>query len=350
MIKDLCFEIIQKCPNECIFCSSLASINKVTIIRFDTFKKTLDYILSKGGVEELSFSGGEPFLNPDLFKMIEYAKSKGIRVVLFTSGIKYSNLLSLQERIYYQKKRDLKLKEIREHEPWNDRLLRNVSLFYERLLTPKTFSCISKEDMFRLRSLGLDKIVFDFQGYEEETATLLMGRRNELQIMMYDSILNASFVGLDIDIHFIPMKPNQYEIGDILELLEIAKIPNISILKFVPQGRGRIRRKDLELTDEELKSFLERLKEVSSFYSGNIRIGIPLQIHNEHKCTAGIEKLDIKFDGTILPCPAFKELTKEEAKKYGIRLYHIDEDLKDLKISGSGSRVEPLCRKVYKKD
>ena len=45
MIKDLCFEIIQKCPNECIFCSSLASINKVTIIRFDTFKKTLDYIL-----------------------------------------------------------------------------------------------------------------------------------------------------------------------------------------------------------------------------------------------------------------------------------------------------------------
>ena len=58
MIKDLCFEIIQKCPNECIFCSSLASINKVTIIRFDTFKKTLDYILSKGGVEELSFSGG----------------------------------------------------------------------------------------------------------------------------------------------------------------------------------------------------------------------------------------------------------------------------------------------------
>lgn len=350
MVKDLCFEIIEKCPNNCQFCSSNSCIDKKQIISFEKFKRVIDYFMETGGIQELSLSGGEPFLHPDLFKMIRYAKEQNIRVVVFTSGIKYSKSLSLPERTYYQKERDLKLKEIREHEPWNDRLLRNVSLFYERLLEPKTFGCISKEEMLQLRGLGLDKIVFDFQGYEAETASFLMGRRSELQIMMYDSILNASFAGLDIDIHFIPMKPNQYEIGDILELLEIAKVPNISILKFVPQGRGRIRRKDLELTDEELKSFLERLKEASSLYSGNIRIGIPLQSDNDHKCTAGIEKLDIKFDGTILPCPAFKELTREEAKKYGIKLYHIDEDLEDLKISGSGTRVEPLCRKVYKKD
>lgn len=60
--------------------------------------------METGGIQELSLSGGEPFLHPDLFKMIKYAKEQNIRVVLFTSGIKYSNLLSLQERIYYQKK------------------------------------------------------------------------------------------------------------------------------------------------------------------------------------------------------------------------------------------------------
>lgn len=350
MVKDLCFEIIEKCPNNCQFCSSNSCIDKEQIISFEKFKRVIDYFMKTGGIQELSLSGGEPFLHPDLFKMIRYAKEQNIRVVIFTSGIKYSKFLSLQERIYYQNERDLKLKEIRELEPWNDRLLRNVFWFYERLLEPKTFGCISKEEMISLKKLGLDKIVFDFQGYEEETASLLMGRRRKLQIMMYDSILNASFADLKTDVHFIPMKPNQYEIGDILELLEIAKVSNISILKFVPQGRGRVHQKDLELTDEELKFFLERLKEASSLYSGNIRIGIPLQSDNDHKCTAGIEKLDIKFDGTILPCPAFKEITREEAKKYGIKLYHIDENLEDLKISGSGSRVEPLCRKVYKKD
>lgn len=37
-----------------------------------------------------------------------------------------------------------------------------------------------------------------------------------------------------------------------------------------------------------------------------------------HLCTAGTEKLDIKYDGTILPCPAFKEMSVEKMKKYGI--------------------------------
>ena len=67
-----------------------------------------------------------------------------------------------------------------------------------------------------------------------------------------------------------------------------------------------------------------------------------------HKCNAGLEKLDIKFDGTVLPCPAFKELDDETAKKYGIKFYSIYENLEEVKISG-GKRVDPLCRKIYKK-
>jgi len=74
-----------------------------------------------------------------------------------------------------------------------------------------------------------------------------------------------------------------------------------------------------------------------------------LQGENTHKCNAGLEKLDIKFDGTILPCPAFKELDPETMKKYGIKHYSIYENLEEVKTPG-GKRVEPLCKKIYKND
>ena len=70
MVKDLCFEIIQTCPNNCLFCSSCAGMDKSTIIDIDTFKRTIDHFISIGGIQEISFSGGEPFLHPHLFEMI----------------------------------------------------------------------------------------------------------------------------------------------------------------------------------------------------------------------------------------------------------------------------------------
>ena len=49
------------------------------------------YFINHGGIEELSISGGEPFLHPNLFEMVEFCKDKGIRTVIFTSGIKKRN-------------------------------------------------------------------------------------------------------------------------------------------------------------------------------------------------------------------------------------------------------------------
>ena len=51
----------------------------------------------------------------------------------------------------------------------------------------------------------------------------------------------------------------------------------------------------------------------------------------------------------MLPCPAFKELSPEEYKKYGIPIYSIYDDLEKIKIPGVGTRKEALCSKVYQK-
>lgn len=347
MVKDLCFEIIEKCPNNCIFCSSNSCYSKKNIISFDDFKRVIDYFMSEGGIGELSFSGGEPFLHPDLLRMVEYSKSLGIRTVIFTSGVKRRIPLSPEVVAFYQEKMIADLQEIEEHEPWNERLKGRIRAYYENIINPPEFAGLTRDELELLRRLGLDKIVFDFQAYEAETDNHLMGRDYHKRQCLLDSLIYAAMVGLDTDVHFIPMKPNYREIGDILELLEIAKIKRISLLRFVPQGRGELNKDELMLDDNEMQEFSELLEKQRGKFSGTIRIGIPLMSENSHKCTAGLEKLDIKFDGTVLPCPAFKELDEETMRKFGIKHYSIYENLEEVKTPG-GTRVEPLCRRIYR--
>lgn len=344
-LKDLCFEIIQTCPNRCKFCSSNSSIEKNTIITFKQFKKTIDYFLSQGGIGEISISGGEPFLHPDIFNMIKYCKDKGIRTVVFTSGIKRASDMT-SEMIEDMKKRcEEQIKEIDEHEPWNERLKRNVQNFYDRVTKPNEFSAITLEETCKLKELGLDKIVFDWQAVTEKKDNELMGRNACIWNLM-QSIIRAKKAGLNIDVHFIPMKPNYKEFQDLMECLKIAEIDNISILNFVPQARGKENKDELMLSQEDLKEFAEIVNKEREWFSGSIRIGIPLNGKISHLCTAGTEKLDIRYDGTVLPCPAFKEISVETMEKYGIKLHSIYEDLENVVVTG-GKRTEPLCKQVY---
>lgn len=347
MVKDLCFEIIESCPNKCLFCSSNSRIDKKQIISFNDFKRVIDYFISEGGIEELSLSGGEPFLHPDLYKMVEYTKDKGIRTVIFTSGVKFRKKFDPKVVEYYEDKKKQDIKDVLEHEPWNKRLVKNIERYYDNFLHPSKFSEITKEELIILKEIGLDKIVFDYQGYEVETDHYLMGRSESSRQASLASLLNAAIIGLNVDVHFVPMKPNYLEILDILEMLEIAKVKNISLLNFVPQGRGFINKDNLKLTEEEKNEFFELLERKTEYYSGNVREGIPFQGETTHKCNAGLEKLDIKYDGTILPCPAFKELSPEEYRKFGIKIYNIYENLEEVKTPG-GTRKEPLCKKIYK--
>ena len=347
MVKDLCFEIIETCLNNCIFCSSNSNCNKAKIIKFEDFKRVIDYFVSTGGIEELSLSGGEPFLHPDILKMVAYAKTLGIRTVIFTSGVTRGNKIDEREKQIYLKEMNKQLKEVEQNEPDNHFLKQVIINHYQELLTTSNIKAISKEELIKLKEIGLDKIVFDYQAYEYDTDHELMGRKETHRQALLKSLITSSLIGLDVDVHFVPMKPNYKEIGDILEMLEIAEVKNISILNFLPQGRGKTNENTLQLSNFELQEFFELLNKAKEKYSGKIRLGISLQGENAHKCNAGLEKLDIKFDGTVLPCPAFKEITPKECQRFNIKLPNIYTNLEDVKIPGKGTRVKPLCKEIY---
>lgn len=348
MLKDLCFEIIHTCPNNCKFCSSNSYIGATKIISLDDFKRTVNHFMQNGGIEEISISGGEPFLHPNLVEMVRFCKSLNIRTVIFTSGIKRARTLNEFEKNFYINDYNKKVKELEDTEPWNTRINEIVKRNLKRQLDNsinQDFWAISKEEMEQLKFVGLDKIVFDYQAAEEQTYNQLMGSK-ELFGKVSLSMIRSIKAGLNTDVHFVPMKPNYRQFPDVLEELDIVGIKNISILNFVPQGRGLLNRDELMLSDDEMREFSDIYNSCKNNYSGNIRIGIPLLGNIKHLCTAGTEKLDIKYDGTVLPCPAFKEMSAETLEKYGIRLYNIYDDLESLVVKG-GKRANPLCKQVY---
>ena len=122
MVKDLCFEIIEKCLNNCKFCSSNSNSNKSQIIKFEDYKRVIDYFMNNGGIEELSLSGGEPFLHPDIIKMVEYAKSLNIRTVIFTSGVVNGCEVSDEYKKIIVSEMNNRLSQVEQSEPENDYL------------------------------------------------------------------------------------------------------------------------------------------------------------------------------------------------------------------------------------
>ena len=345
MLKDLCFEIIQTCPNKCIFCSSCSDIEKDKIISFDQFKLTIDYLMNHGGVEEISLSGGEPFLHPDLLKMIIYCKSYGIRTVLFTSGIKKRTIGTPEEmalveadfRKYYSQIRDITPEDIEKFTK------RNMDIINQ--YNSKTFSEITSNDYRVLEQAGLDKIVFDLQAWEKEPYNEMMGSQNTEEYVI-TSLANSSSTTIEKDAHFIPTKVNYRELNGLVEILNYCKFDQLSILNFVPQGRGEINQDRLIMSDSEFTEFIRLLNIQKTIFKGKVRVGIPLMGEAKHLCTAGFSKMVIKYDGTVLPCPAFKEYDLATLNKMGIKTPNIYTDLDKVEIH-EGHRKYPLCKKLY---
>ena len=86
MLKEISIEIIRKCPNNCLHCSSFSNKNCSEIIPYELFKKVVSGAKNLG-LKTVCFSGGEPFLHPDIIEMIEYVYDIGLDSYVYSSGI-----------------------------------------------------------------------------------------------------------------------------------------------------------------------------------------------------------------------------------------------------------------------
>jgi radical SAM protein with 4Fe4S-binding SPASM domain len=100
------------------------------------------------------------------------------------------------------------------------------------------------------------------------------------------------------------------------ELAKEIKIQNISILRFVPQGRGALLKKSNQMLAHGETTELRKLILNCREHKGvNIRLGSPYNIlflNEKIDCTAAKEKLCIGPNGNIYPCDAFKNIEPNE--------------------------------------
>jgi len=80
------WNITRNCNLKCVHCYNDSGVGK-TFNDITTEKaKTVLHDLAEFGVPSVLFSGGEPLMRHDLFELMEYAGSKGLRTVISTNG------------------------------------------------------------------------------------------------------------------------------------------------------------------------------------------------------------------------------------------------------------------------
>lgn len=257
-MKQISIEIIHKCPNKCLHCSSYSDITRTMKLSTDKILNIIDSA-KELNTEVISISGGEPFLHEGLVEIVQYAKMRGIKVYIYTSGITIGN-------------------------------------------ADKTCH-INIETLKLLRKADVDKIIFDLPAIDEQIYDEFMGTKG-YQHYALESIRLCKNLGVFTEIHFVPTKINVGQIDDILDFAERENIDVVSFLGLIPHGRASEYRKRLYLDifeNTQLKYKLHKLK------SASVRVGIPLQYEdNEYRCYAGRTKLCIRYDGKVFGCEAFK--------------------------------------------
>jgi radical SAM protein with 4Fe4S-binding SPASM domain len=265
VLEELTFEITQKCPMNCIHCSSEGGPSSNNEFSLNDAKSIINQAIDLG-VKHINLSGGEPLIFPKFLELCQYIKNHGLILDIYSCG---------------------------------NQAIKNC-------LVP-----INEEFLNNLKEIGVDKLIFSIHGSSSQEHDNITQRRGSFPNLI-TSIKRSMDVHLKVELHFVPTRINYHSLPKIVNLAKTLNVECLSILRFVPQGRGRLNNELLEIKETEvleLKDILTVLKENNKDF---IRIGSPFncfQISGSTKCMAGINKATIKPDGHVFPCVSMKDFS-----------------------------------------
>jgi MoaA/NifB/PqqE/SkfB family radical SAM enzyme len=261
MKKELTLEITQKCLNNCIYCSSYSNKDSKHKMQLDKIKSIIDEC-KELGFTYINLSGGEPFLHKDIIEIVKYISSKGLHIDIYSSGI------ILDEY--------------------------NIKSF------------VSKELLKEIKPY-INSIIFNLQTLDLQKYSKIVNEDHNINMLIW-SIQNSIDVKIDTQINFVPMKLNYQELEHIIERAKSLGISKVNVLKLVEQGRVKDN-KYIVLDNLEVENLIESIK---SKQDNSIRLGDSFTFCNCSNCNAGKNKLVIRYDGQVLPCEKFKEITNDK--------------------------------------
>ena len=109
--KTLWFNTGTLCNLTCknCFMESSPSNDQLSYLSFEEFKNYIDESIVKNyGTKEVGFTGGEPFMNKDIIKMIEYSLKNGFNTLVLTNAMK--PMLNKKEQLLNLKSSNLTIR------------------------------------------------------------------------------------------------------------------------------------------------------------------------------------------------------------------------------------------------
>ena len=261
MLSEISIEILQRCPNRCIYCSSHSNPQATHIISFEIIKNIIDDAKSLG-CKTVCLSGGEPFLHPQILDIISYIAKQQLICYVYTSGI-------------YMK--------------------------------DEVYSSLPNEYIEAIRGM-VDKVIFNVEADSSTLYDQIMGTDVGGFDMMKKSINDCVSSGLVVETHVVPMQVNFKHLKSIFEMCYQLGVSKVSILRLVLQGRALVNLSLVKLTGEDSREVTKLIKALKEAYKGKVRIGLPYSDSNcRIYCKAASDKINIRYDGNVYPCEVFKD-------------------------------------------
>lgn len=261
MLSEISIEILQRCPNRCIYCSSHSNPQATHIISFEIIKNIIDDAKSLG-CKTVCLSGGEPFLHPQILDIISYIAKQQLICYVYTSGI------YMKDEIY---------------------------------------SSLPNEYIEAIRGM-VDKVIFNVEADSSTLYDQIMGTDVGGFDMMKKSINDCVSSGLVVETHVVPMQVNFKHLKSIFEMCYQLGVSKVSILRLVLQGRALVNLSLVKLTGEDSREVTKLIKALKEAYKGKVRIGLPYSDSNcRIYCKAASDKINVRYDGNVYPCEVFKD-------------------------------------------
>ena len=232
----------------------------MTCLPLDIVKEVIDDA-KELGAGTICISGGEPFLYPEFLEVVDYIYDHGLHTYIYSSGITY--------------------------------------------IAEKPSSIPST--VIKTLVGKIDKLIVNVEAADSKIYNEIMGTSFGGFEMMKQSIQTTVEMGIVVEAHMVPMKINYKLIPEVITLCKNLGVSRISFLRLVNQGRTIEHQEKTLLSDDEYDIVHDMLLDYREYYRSGIRLGIPFQSCSEKiNCMAGTVKLDIRYDGNVYPCEAFK--------------------------------------------
>lgn len=258
-------EITNKCLLNCVHCSTGCNASTVSVLPQPLIEKVVKEAVALG-CQNFLLSGGDPLLHPGLGSLLNFLSSRNVQVKIYTTGIVDDN----------------------------------------------PTSCVSKERLEELKAAADFGFAFSLYSSDRTQHDAVTGVKGSFEATV-QAMRNATATDIGTEVHFVALRDTIPGFPSLVDFLDDLGISQISVLRFVPQGRGKDNAEAIRPGPEDFQRLRKLIvREKKRRPRIKIRVGSPfniLLIGNPQPCTTATDRMIVDADGFAYPCDALKRVS-----------------------------------------